>query len=308
MSGRSRVWAVVAVAVLLVLNLAVVAALTLRDGPTPVGGGRVDTGVDTPSVPPDVPPEVPAATNPEEAPALLPVVTATRQLVALDDVTAWRATLASCGETASVVERTEDGGATWTPVSPGVDTLVRLRASDAASAFVVGATDGCATALASTDDGGQSWNRADETLSSAWYLAPTDRSVVVGPSGQQPVPCADGVVDLVATGTRSGAVLCTDGTVAVSRDGGRSWGATGAVAGARAIAQRGDGYLVATDEGTCEGLAVHAVDVTGVPDPEPWVCAPVAPAVDVAIAGEAGALWVWSGQELVITRDEGQTW
>lgn len=309
MTVAGRRWALVLVAVLVVLNGIVLTLLLTRDEP----GGAAAPPASTPNSPevttepPLVPTTEPTAIETTD-PAVVPASLATRQLVAVDADVAWRSTLASCGQGAAIVERTLDGGASWDATELDVDSVVRLRATDASSAFVVGAVQDCATALASTTDGGETWNRADATLSSAWFLAPTDRTFVAGPRGDAPVPCPAGAVDLAAVDAQRGAVLCQDGSIAVSDDGGQSWETTVSVAGGRALTQNGAAYAVATFEGPCEALSIYDVGSDGQAQAEPFACAPVTSAVEVAVSITDDLMWVWSGTELAISRDGGQTW
>ncbi|WP_135849747.1 WD40/YVTN/BNR-like repeat-containing protein [Serinibacter arcticus] len=313
MTTAGRPWALVLVAILVVLNGIVLTVLLTADGP--VGSAAPSPSVPAsaaPAVPipgaeepaSQVPTEDPSATIPLVAPASL----ATRQIVAVDGDVAWRSTLASCGQGAALVERTLDGGASWDAAELDIDSVVRLRATDAGSAFVVGAAQDCATALASTTDGGDTWSRADATLSSAWFLAPTDRTFVAGPRGDAPVPCPAGAVDLAAVDVQRGAVLCQDGSLAISADGGQSWATTVSVAGARALTQNGSAYVVATFEGPCEALSVYGISSDGQSQNEPLACAPVTTAGDVAVSITGDLLWVWSGADLAISEDGGQTW
>lgn len=309
MTTAGRRWAFVVVVVLVVLNGVVLMLLLTRDEP----GGAAAPPPSTPASPnittepPPVPAVEPTASETTD-PAVVPASLATRQLVAVDADTAWRSTLASCGQGAAIVERTLDGGASWDATELDVDSVVRLRATDASSAFVVGAVEDCATALTSTTDGGETWTRADATLSSAWFLAPTDRTFVAGPRGDGPVPCPAGAVDLVALDVQRGAVLCQDGSIAVSQDGSQNWTTTVSIAGARALAQNGSAYAVATFEGPCEALSIYDVSSDGQAQAEPFACAPVTSAVEVAVSVTDNLMWVWSGTELAISRDGGQTW
>lgn len=301
--------ALVLVAVLVVLNGVVLTALLTAD--EPAGTAVPTTTSPTSPSPPSDAPSVPAVDPTDSAttdPAAVPASLATRQIVAVDGDVAWRSTLASCGQGAAIVERTLDGGASWDAAEVDIDSVVRLRATDAGSAFVVGAAQECATALASTTDGGDTWTRADATLSSAWFLAPTDRTFVAGPRGDAPVPCPTGAVDLAAVDAQRGAVLCQDGSIAVSSDGGQAWATTVSVAGARALTQNGSAYAVATFEGPCDALSVYGVSSEGQAQSEPFACAPVTTAVEVALSIIDEQMWVWSGTELAISRDGGQTW
>lgn len=311
MRGTGRRWGLFVLAVLVVLN-ALVLAVLLRQSVSP-GATESWTPEPTADAPPTPAPadvtEAPESTAGDSVqPTIEPAWPATRQLVAVDEEVAWRSTLASCGEGVAIVERTTDGGSTWEAIDLDLSSVVRLRATSVTDAFTVGAGVDCATTLASTSDGGDSWTRADASLSSAWYLAPTDRSMVDGPQGEAPVPCPAGAIDLAAADVQQGAVLCRDGSVAVSGDGGQSWSTTVSIAGARALAQVNGGYAVATYEGGCAALSIYNVTTEGQAQPDPFVCAPTTPSSEVAVSILGDQVWVWSGADLVISRDGGQTW
>ena len=308
MTLTKRTWALVLIAALVILNGVVLGLLMgSEDGAAPSAQAS-STASPPESVPTPVPTPEPEGDPTTAEPRMAAAVVAARQIVALDADVAWRSTLASCGQGTAILERTLDGGASWSTTNLDLESVVRLRASDANSAFVVGVGQGCETALSSTTDGGETWTRADANLSSAWFLAPTDRTLVVGPRATSPVPCPSGVVDLAALDVQRGAVLCLDGSLAVSSDGGQSWATTLSVAGARAITTNGAAYAVATYEGPCNALSLYGVNSDGEAETAPFACVPVASAVDVALSISDDLLWVWSGTDLAISLDGGQTW
>lgn len=310
MRGTGRRWGLVLLALLVVLN-GFVLALLLRSNDLPAATEpqpsipSVVSPTGTASEPADA--LAPTASEPAE-PAIEPARLASRQLVAVDGNVAWRSTLASCGQGTAIVERTVNGGESWEPVDLELNSVVRLRATEESSAFAVGAGVDCATALVTTSDGGQAWTRADASLSSAWYLAPTDRSIVHGPRGEAPVPCPTGAIDLAASDVQQGAVLCQDGSFAVSSDGGQNWSVTVSIAGARALTQVDDGFAVATFEGTCESLSLYGLTNDGQAQTDPFACAPSSPSGDIAVSAVGDQVWVWSGADLSVSRDGGQTW
>src|SRR5699024_2539023 len=107
---------------------------------------------------------------------------------------AWRATVGSCEDGASL-EVTDDGGESWTAVDPGLTPIVRLKALDEATMFAIGGSDGCDPSFQITASAGDIWQEADEELGGSWYVQPADRNVVRGPGGEA-APCEADVVDL----------------------------------------------------------------------------------------------------------------
>lgn len=66
--------------------------------------------------------------------------------------------------------------------------------------------------------------------------------------------------------------------------------------------------MVATFEGACDGLSLHGVEADGQAQPAALACAPTGPASELAVAVQGDAIWVWSGAELLVSRDGGTTW
>ncbi|PWD51931.1 hypothetical protein C8046_16045 [Serinibacter arcticus] len=299
-----RAWGAVGLAVLVAVNgLVVLDLLGDRAAARPDATAPVPSpsSVSTPVLP-DAADAAGGVSEPTGA------TSAARQLVAVGDGIAWRATLAECGRGRSVVERTADGGASWAVVTPDVSTVVRLRATGANEAFVVGAQVDCATALATTASAGSDWRLADASLSTAWYLAPTDRSLVVGPDGAVPVPCPTGAVDLAAAGTDEAAVLCRDGSLALTRDAAVEWSPVQPDLQALAVADSAGGYVLAGRAQGCDGVAVVALDEDASGSGSPLACAPITPEPGLAVAVAGEEIWVWTALGTAVSTDGGATW
>lgn len=314
--GTSR-WTLAALAALVVLN-AVLLILVLRPSTPPPS----DEPVPTFSPVPVTPGAVAGATSsptPEAvpAPAVTPVA-ATRLLTAANDRVAWRATMGTCEEPA-VLERTDDGGATWTPLAPGVAPAVRMKASSDTQVFVIGGNPaaGCAPTFAFSRTSGDSWVADDGELAGSWYLAPQDRATIHGPRAEVPLPCAT-AVDLAGLDLSRAGLLCTDGGVWLTADGGVSWARAGTVADAVAIAPTADGYLLAAlRPDTCAGVGVFPVASDGAGTSEaaaagagPLGCAPIEGVVpgEVALAVAGSEVWMWAGDAVLRSSDAGLTW
>lgn len=243
---------------------------------------------------------------------------AQRLLAAADDLNAWRAIVGRCDEPAAL-ERTQDGGLTWRRVEARVAPAVRMKATATTTLFVIGGSPDadCAPTFAFSRTSGTSWVTADEELPGSWYLAPNDRATVHGPTAEVPLPC-EAAVDLAGLDADRAALLCVDGGVWLTDDGGSSWGQEGSVLDAVAIAPGEDGYVLGIlRPETCEGVAVFSVgaDGTGLTeaaaiDTLPPGCAVLdgaAPGeVALAVAGEN--VWLWAGDVVAISVDSGLTW
>lgn len=309
----SRKWSLAAVAGLVVLNVVLIALLVLRPGP------------DVSDVPP-APASTPAATSTEEAapeptesPDEQPTGEATeaaseeataagparRLLASIDASIAWRGTTGTCDEPGSL-ERTTDGGASWEELPMNLAPVVRVRVLGEQTLFAIGGGAGCEPTYLSSSTSGTSWLVNDEYLEGSWYLDPADRDVVATPAGVGEVPCEP--VDLAGLNTSNGAILCTDGLVMRTEDGGASWQETSPPGSPRAIGVFDGGYLLAGEGEGCEGVAVAALSTDGGAD-EP-MCVDVAAdaTADLAVAGWDGAIWLWAGDEVLVSADGGQNW
>jgi len=299
-----RRWAWAGLGALVLLNLLLV-TLLLR--PTePPATGREPYPAFTPGD--AAAGELSPAPTPEQSLEPLP---SGRIIVAASDSLAWRTAVGDCA-TPATVERTTDGGATWTALDVGLAAVVRMKATSVSDVFAIGGGGECAPSFRFSDDAGDGWVNDDGELAGSWYLRPSDRGVVHGPRGEVPVPCTGGVVDLAGLDNSRAALLCTDGVLFATGDGGASWSTIGSAEQAVALAPGWDGYIAGVlRPDACAGVVVVPFDANGAGlDTQEFVCAPVTDAQPgaVALASAGDALWLWSGDEVVISRDRGATW
>lgn len=305
-------------AALVVLDVIVVAVALDRTSSAPAGAVSVVPATPTgdSAAPPVEPTAEPTTTTSSPVPEPVPPSAAESAPVAqppagvplerwIDAVSAtevWRAATAAC-PTRSVIERSVDGGQTWTALnSPAA--VSRLNAQDPEEAFVVGtAGDECEVSFWSTQDA-QRWSRQPGNLAAAWYLRDDG---VHAPSGNRSVPCPGGAIDLSARTDVAAAVLCPGGSVHVTDDGARDWAAAGSQAGALALARSGNELLVAAaGVRGCEGVAV--VEAAEAPDVRGCAPAPGATPGQVAVSALGNRVWLWVGDEVLVSRDGGRSW
>src|SRR5690625_313970 len=312
-SPSGRKWSLAAVAGLVVLNVVLIALLVMR--PTPdvsdVPPASLPSPADTateeaPPEPTESPDEEPTAEPTEEATDEATAAGPARRLLAsIDASIAWRGTTGTCDEPGTL-EHTTDGGASWEELPMDLAPLVRVRVLGEQALFAIGGGAGCEPTYLSSSTSGTSWLANDEYLEGSWYLHPADRDVVSTPAGLGEVPCE--AVDLAGLNTSNGAILCTDGLVMRTEDGGASWQETSPPGSPRAIGVSDGGYLLAGADEGCEGVAVTALSLDGGADES--TCADVADgsASDLAVAGWDGAMWLWAGEEVLVSTDGGQSW
>ncbi|MEE6296991.1 hypothetical protein [Georgenia wangjunii] len=243
------------------------------------------------------------------APAQVGAQPAQRLLAASTEAVAWRASTGDC-EAPAVLEYTEDGGATWSAREPGVTPVSRMKVQSGSAMFVIGGTDGCSPTYRSTSNAGVTWSTADEYLGGSWFLLPADRTRMSAPAGEVPVPCEGEPVGLAGLDAERAAVLCTEGTLQLTSDGGSTWAAAGSTPGALALGLRPDGYVLATASPDCAGVEVRLPDAAGAGLDDAAGCAPAAQAEpgQVAVSATWDTVWLWSGDEVLVSADAGQTW
>lgn len=174
-SGR-RVWRIV-VLVLVVLDVALVAVVlgarsgssattavtrmtpSASAGPNPTGTSPrpspslIVSGPSTSASPSPDPTSTPAVASP---------VPVRRLLVAVDGRQAWRVATGSCTDGGASVERTTDGGRTWTSGTPPLRSISRLVVRIGSDAvYAVGADGGCDAQLRRTVNSAATWTGAN---------------------------------------------------------------------------------------------------------------------------------------------------
>ncbi|MEE6283183.1 hypothetical protein [Georgenia sp. MJ170] len=317
-SGGRRVWSWLGIAALIVLNIVLITLLLTRPG-VPAG-----TSTAAPSSPSSARPSEPAtdpaddgtAERPEKVGSALPAPAepeqlraepAERILVAATEQVAWRATVGQC-EDPGTLEHTVDGGQTWRELPNELAPLSRIRVLGAATIFAIGGGVDCEPVYLSSSTAGVSWSTNNQFLTGSWYLDPADRSRMGAPVGTIDAPCE--AVELVGTDASSAGVLCTDGSLNVTADGGATWQETTPELDAVTVGASDEGYVLVGSHEVCEeGVALAFTDLTGEAPGEP-TCAP-APAEDASeltAAAAGSSVWLWAADEVLVSVDGGLSW
>jgi photosystem II stability/assembly factor-like uncharacterized protein len=178
----------------------------------------------------------------------------------VDSTIAFLAVPGDCRGT-STLERTTDGGKNWTPVSPPVPEILGLDPKSAESLHLLGADRDCGVGSYSTGDVGKQW-LGPEPVTGQWYRRPDTTQQIVTPSGGAPNPCADSnrdVISIAPVDNKTAFVLCVDGAVESTTDGGKTWTNPATVDGAVALAwaDANQGWLLTIDRTECPGLQVR---------------------------------------------------
>jgi hypothetical protein len=320
--SRTRELGVVLVLALLVVD-GVLVVMALRNQPEPPTVTVMDpppvTPTDSPTSerptspsPASSPTPKPSTTTPTPGPTTEPVESGMPRelpLSVLNEEIAVRGTPGSCAEGGGSVEITEDGGVAWSPISiPDALAVLRVRIEDDRLWFI-GAGSDCAEAFYQRAADSEGWERSGST-GSAWHLlADPESPEIRAPDEVRTAACqeaAAGVVELETALNEPARILCSDGSVHVSRDSAATWTELGLVPGARAMGVADGQPLVAAIgvEG-CDGLAVQEPTPEG---PTPVGCAEGAAddAVALSFAGQVGFLV--AGGATWTTADGGETW
>lgn len=303
-SRRTLVWVAVIVVVLVVVDVVLVALALARTAPSSNGTpGPVPTFSSSPRSPGS------ATTKPSGTATADPagmVAPGRRLLSAVDNRDAWRASSGVCGGTEGVLEHTVDGGVTWTAVGfgPGTGAILALRSSTDGVSLIVGEGDDCEPTVRTSTDGGRSWHAGAAGTAGAG----------IGPDG---LVLSNGIVDspcvdprAVYQGEQTTAVVC-DGTVQW-RTGATEWVPV-PLKGVRSIAVEGGEYTLArTGADVCGGVQIVSMPASGVTpstSAAPVGCAPEAEADGTpALARSGSAVWLWAGDDVLVSNDGGTSW
>lgn len=316
--GERRFWPVLALVAFLVLDAVLVAwALSAHRAASESEPAAVPIVSPQPgeTASPGPSPSQPASAPPE-ADSVAPVP-ANRVLSALDAEVAWRALTGACPETAATPQLTTDGGSSWRDTDAtaptGVTAIQRIvvEAPDVATMVALRGSD-CAPTIIRTFVAGDNYEEYPEELAAAWFVDPADRSRVQSPTGTASAPCRS-VVALAARDGASALVLCGDGSLAATADGGASWTAAVAAPGVQAIGSASAGFIAAAvgREG-CAGIQVLQIDAASAASSAtgclPTEIAAAEFAGVVAIAEAASTVWLWAGDLVQRSSDGGASW
>jgi hypothetical protein len=237
------------------------------------------------------------------------VTSTVRHLSVVSATEAWRSESGSCTDDSAVLEHTTDGGSTWSPVTisgKDVRTISAVSAGTQRTSVLVGVGSSCIPTGFSTYTSGEYW-AVDTTPAVGASISATGALVLSG--GTVASPCANPVQ--VVQGSTATAVVCPSGLA--WRTGTSGTWVTVPLAGVRSIAINGASYTIARAGLTsCKGVQISRLAATGItPTSKPTVvgCAPLTDtAGPVALGQTASSVWVWSGEQTLVSKDGGTTW
>lgn len=153
----------------------------------------------------------------------------------------------------------------WEMWNPPAQVVTRLGITGGRTVFTVASGPDCAEQQFFAASGPNlEWGTAQAATGVYYLVQRADGTQSVGTaSGEVPSPCDAATIALAATDT-SAALLCGDGAVKTTADGGASWVTEGAVAEGRALTFGSTGLMYAlTSEPGCNGLAVASSNDNG---------------------------------------------
>ena len=234
-----------------------------------------------------------------------------KRLLTVNSATlAWRAVVGRC-PTDPRVEVTQDGGRTWRPTDSGLQSIARMRSYEDTAVFAVGGDEECKPRYAAAGGPEESWAVNPRFLGPTWYRLPREQDRIHAPGGRLSSPCDDRLGDFAGLGLRGAAALCDDGTLRLTQDGGRRWRDVAAVATGRAVGADEKVFVLALRTADCAGVGVVLL-TPGVReiDSAKVRCAPLGGGPDkgLAVAVRGQLLWLWAGDEVVVSTDRGRSW
>jgi carotenoid phi-ring synthase / carotenoid chi-ring synthase len=302
-------------AILIAVN-AVLIALLLRSQSqvTAQPAGQLTIGSTLPTQEPARSPAQGESPSPNLSPSSAPpkVALPTRLLVATSATKAWRATVGDC-RTPGRVERSDNAGKSWRQAEMAtLGPIVRLGTESNGNLYAVGgAGEDCSIRYISYSAAGEIAAQTDKPRG-VWFRDPKDPDEIYGPGSARAMPCnGQHVVGLASLSTTVALLVCTDGSVMVSSNSGKSWKKADELVGTMAVGA-GDGrFWVAGEDGSCDGIAIRSFSLAaGKLSRGPIRCAATLPRAPgrIAIDVSGKEIWLWAGNKVQVSTDRGRTW
>jgi hypothetical protein len=239
-------------------------------------------------------------------PAVVRVVPLEMFVSAVGPKTAWVTSAGKCDDPGRVWV-TRDRGASW-DVHDLPGRVLRLRPESATKAFSVGGDKTCSLALWDTINAGTNWAEPGNAAE-AWSRDPDDANAVHTAANQLRRPCGGRkVVDLSVLDKERATVLCENGDVRMTTDGGQNWPRLFGTKNALAVAlAEGEVGVVVKSDKTCAGVV--AVPITEGQQAAEGECVGSNPVQSqVSVSGSASGWWLTVGKEVFTAEDNLGPW
>jgi hypothetical protein len=313
----------VALAVLILANMVLLVLLFGRDqGTTAQPLDQILLGHRSPTAPPTtasltsasreqtIPTGSSASMNPTPSSVPIEPAPAERLLFATSESTAWRTTVGDC-DTPGEVERSTNGGRTWTRVTrSGLAPIVRLGMDAGDKLYIIGGSGQSCSAryVAYADDGTVT---APARPGDLWFPTPSNRDQINGPRDTQAQPCKSHLVGVAALDIYQALVVCDDGVTLSTTDSGKRWREVEKLPRILAVAAGGGRYWVVGTAERCNGVVLRSLTAKNRNlGPGSARCVPAAGIAsgEVALDVSGEAIWVWAGDDVQVSTNNGSTW
>ena len=166
---------------------------------------------------------------------------------------------------------------------------------------LLGANLDCKKRGYASDDGGESWRRADVEFD--WYIAPNGKSVT-SPNRTSSPDCVP--ISLDFTDELNAKVVCKSGSLVATDDGGATWAAVGELSGMRSASFVGlrTGVAIAARK-DCQSQAFRSIDAGATWDRVDCIDKKVEAQ---ALVGGAVKMFATDGRRTWLSEDLGEKW
>lgn len=258
--------------------------------------------------PEEVPAEILESEDISTEQASLPLVAPQRQIAQFENL-AVRSQVGTCTDPGTL-EISTDGGQAWSTSESFAATtatqILRLIPVSTSNIFVVALNTDCEPQIYGTTDQGATWQQPVSALGT-WYLDPSNPTQLPAPGGAKAISCE--AISIAPRTDSNVDVLCADGSLTSTSDGGTSWSDPVAGDGVLNIAHsNGDRLLIAHHPDQCSGVQLSA----NVPVAEGATCVHAelseSDAGQIAATQVGDSILAWVGETQFISKDGGQTW
>ena len=188
---------------------------------------------------------------------------------------------------------------------------MQLGAGPSGNVFAIGGTrQSCSYRYVAYANDGTVTASANSPVD-VWFPTPKDRDEINGPGDTKATPCEGHVVGLAPLDSSQALVVCDNGAAISTRNSGRTWRQVARIPNTLAIAAESGRYWVAGAHEGCDGVTVQSLtEKSGSLTRGRTHCAPGLDVAggQVAIDVIGGTIWLWSGNRVAVSTDDGQTW
>lgn len=219
-----------------------------------------------------------------------------RAMAVVDGTVAYRAAAAGCSVSDPGLEKSTDGGQTWSEVTvDGPRSIVRIEFTSTAEGYVIGTDEECDLKVWRTSSGGADWTEPGPSAD-FWSALPAS-TTQVNSVGQVRTPCPRGsaVAQVVRVTDANTHVLCSKGEIRTTTDGGAAWSTTTTVAGALALAVDKDAanrLVVAGTEKGCQGIRIWSLEASAEDAEERGCVSAAKPSGPIALDAGGSSVWL----------------